>query len=130
MSLADLVNEARGGQQEVDEKLQKKTARIKEVRTKLSALKKEEEKLRKEILAHPLCKEGYNDESVVIGGFEQLDLENQKLVAALHSEGVFEQAVNISLSSPKIKAIGEKNEVIARAIEVATSRGRKVNVTK
>jgi len=100
-------------------------ARIREVRIKSRYLKKEDERLRELILAHPLAKLGYGNESIEIGKNDSVDM-TAELVLSLIKAKKLNEALNVSISVPKVRKLAEKNDEIAQAYENAKFTGRKV----
>jgi hypothetical protein len=104
------------------------TARLKEVRVGMAALKKEEDQLKALLLAHPKAKAGFINSSIEIEGTQTIDLFHGPLLAALMEAKVFPQACNLTLSQPKVRALAAKHPKIAA--EITTLHGRKIKTVK
>jgi hypothetical protein len=103
-------------------------ARLKAVRQLAARCKKEDDRLRKLILAHPSSKPGYRNLSIEIEGSQQMRTDNPELLAALMKAKLFGAACNMSLSPPKIRELAVKHPKIAAAIKHAEVR--KIKSTK
>lgn len=129
MSLARLVDELQGLVEDEDSiliidvnNLLAMNARLKQVRDQAAKFKKEEDRLKRSILAHPDCKVGYSDDFIKVDPKEDFQ-EDEILLAMLKKKGVYE-----SVSSPRkisvvsLRAAAEEDEDIKNAITWLTSR--------
>jgi len=103
------------------------TARLKEVRDMMKPLKKEEDQLKKLILAHPDAKAGFSNAHVNITATDAFDLDSPDLLYALHKAKVLGEAMNMSLSIPKVRKIAERVKSVDKALK--TLSGRKISTT-
>lgn len=97
-------------------------ARLKAVRGLQAKCKKEDERLRKLILAHPDAKPGFKNTSIEIEGSQQMRTDNPELLVALMQTKTFGEALNLTISAPKVRAIAEKEPKVAEAVRYATVR--------
>jgi hypothetical protein len=104
------------------------TRRLNEVRGQIGDLKKEEERLRVLILQHPSAKPGFDNGMIMVKGTEEIDLEDPELLAALLACGRLNEAVNMSLSAPKVRQIASIEPKVAAAVK--TNVVRKLHVSK
>ena len=96
--------------------------RLKEVRDEIAALKKEEDRLKSSILAHPDCKIGYADDGIKVTENREVDMEDQNLIDLLKKKDKWDEVTNVSISKPKLRAVAEEDKEIAEAIVWLTSR--------
>ena len=101
------------------------SARLRVVRIKLRALKKEDDRVRQLILAHPSAKVGFGNRAIEISANETVDI-TPELLSALADSKKINEAVNISFSVPKIRKLAETNATIAEAFGAARLVGRKI----
>jgi len=97
-------------------------ARIREIRISKRALDKEEKRLKGLINSHPRAKPGYVNSSISITGSESIDVTGADLLGALLETKTLNQAVNMTLSIPKIREIAAREPKVAKAITYTTSR--------
>ena len=102
------------------------SARIKQVRAEIKPLKAEEDRLRKLILAHPDASAGYSNRSITIKPTEDLNLDDPELLHALYKAKVLGEAMNMSLSKPKVRKIAERVKAVEKVL--GTHKGRQITV--
>ena len=128
MSLAKLAAELQGLVEDEDRiliidvnNLQAMCARLKQVRDQTALLKKEEDRLKRSILAHPNCKIGYSDDAMKVD--EKKDFqENETLFAMLKKKGKWEEVTSTKISVTALRAVAEEDKEIAESITWLTSR--------
>lgn len=97
-------------------------ARLRAVRQLAAKCKKEDERLKKLILAHPDSKPGYKNSAIEIEGSQQMMTDNPELLVALMQTNNFAAACNMSVSQPKVRALAETEPKIADALRYSTVR--------
>lgn len=101
------------------------SARLREVRIKQRALKKEEDRLKVLVLSHEHAKIGYSNEFIQIVSMDNLET-TPELLEALITTKKLNEAFNMSISIPKIRDLAEKHKVIAKAYQNSLFEGRKI----
>jgi len=125
--LAVVVNKETGDIQLETANLEHLTSELKRIRTELKPLKKDEERIKKLILAHPDAKAGFRNAHVEITSTQTLNLDDPVLLAALYKAKVLGEAMNMSLSIPKVRKIAERVKAVGKVLESHT--GRKISTT-
>ena len=101
--------------------LQAMCARLKQVRDQSALLKKEEDRLKRSILAHPDCKIGYSNDAIKVDPKEDF-AENETLIEMLKKKGKWEKVTSTKISITALRAVAEDDQDIADAITWLTSR--------
>ncbi len=131
--LAELAWELRGYQPKVDDKgqllqlldvnnLPALCRRLKEVRDEAAALKKEDDKLKRTVLAHPEAVIGYSCDAMHISETETPDVDDLALRILLKKKGYWERVTETKISVPTLRALAEEDPEIFEAIEWLSSR--------
>lgn len=96
--------------------------RLKRVRDEIAVLKKEEDRLKTSILAHPDCKVGYSNDGIKVTPKKEPDTEDEKLVALLKKKGYWDRVSKTSVSLPKLREVAAEDKEIADTIKWRVSR--------
>jgi hypothetical protein len=99
--------------------------RLAELRVRMAADKKEEDRLKKLILTNPLAKEGYCNNYIEITGADTLVLNDPDMLAYLEANGLVGKVSDTKISAPKLRALAAEDEKLAELL--VFDRGRKVN---
>lgn len=131
MGLAELAQELQGRGEESQggkllfldvTNLPKLSIRLKKVREEIARLKKDEDRLKSLILAHPDSKIGHSNDSIKIGETTTPDTEDPHLHAVLRKKGHWDKVATVSISKPKLREVAEEDEDVAKAITWLSSR--------
>jgi len=99
--------------------------RLLELRVRMSADKKEADRLRDLILTNTLATEGYANPFIEIKGADYLVENDPKTVAYLRKHGLLEKVQDVKISKKKLRDLAEDNEGLAKVL--VFDRGRKVS---
>jgi hypothetical protein len=99
--------------------------RLAEVRTRIAADKKEEERLKKLILTNPLAKEGYCNGYIEIAGADSLVVDDPEMLAYLESRGLLSRVQDVKISVKKVRDLASEDEELEKLL--VFDRGRRVN---
>lgn len=128
MSLAKLAAELQGLTEDENSilvidinNLPAMSARLKQVRDQTATLKKEEDRLKRSILAHPDCKVGYSNDAIKVDPKQDF-AEDEVLIEMLKKKGKWEEVTSTKISIKALRAAAEEDEDIADSITWLTSR--------
>jgi len=97
-------------------------SRLAVVRAQKSALEKEEKELRKAILVHPRSVVGFVNSYVEIGSAQILDIKSALLEKTLRDCGRWEDALDIKVSSKKVREIAKEVPAVDAVLRFDTER--------
>jgi hypothetical protein len=98
--------------------------RLAEVRTRIAADKKEEDRLKKLILTNPLAKEGYCNGYIEITGADTLVTDEPEMLEYLEVEGLLSSVQDVKISTKKLRKLASEDEELAKLL--VFDRGRRI----